>query len=85
MHPQVFSSDFDKASLWDLELQSLHLGIAYLATGEDKYAKKLAGAVYDWFLNPMTYMTPFVFHMQPRARFSNVLVWTGISRTRALT
>eukprot|EP01122_Echinamoeba_exundans_P017372 TRINITY_DN913_c0_g1_i6.p1 TRINITY_DN913_c0_g1~~TRINITY_DN913_c0_g1_i6.p1 ORF type:complete len:655 (+),score=66.90 TRINITY_DN913_c0_g1_i6:2405-4369(+) len=58
MHPDVFSHEFDKTSLWDLELQTLHLGIAYLITGEEKYGKKLADAVYDWFLNPLTYMTP---------------------------
>lgn len=60
MHPDVFSPDFDKVALWELEAACLHLGWAFFFTNEDKYAEKVSALVDTWFLNAETKMNPFV-------------------------
>lgn len=63
MHPDVFSPDYDKVALWDLEAACLYLGLSYYISGDPKYAEKAVSLIDHWFLDPNSYMSPCVCHL----------------------
>ncbi len=55
---------YDVQNIGKMSRNAGTLGLAYFFTGDERYAKKAVDFVYQWCVNPDTYMTPHFYYAQ---------------------